>query len=137
MLVICSYTDYKTRMIDLRVVYFFLLLNILMRGRMEIEPVGLLLSLIPGMMLMTVRLIKKTAIGEGDLHIFIALGIMTGFYHCLMLLLLSSVLLLLYGVFYIWPLKKERDRSVPFVPFILLSHVVISLVGYREEMGFL
>ncbi len=78
---------------------------------------GLLFIVAEGYHLIT----KRDGMGGGDIKLLAGIGAVLGWYPALLIILISSVIGSLYGVFLIVFMKKGRLAEMPFGPFIAIG----------------
>lgn len=61
---------------------------------------------------------KRDGMGGGDIKLLAGIGAVLGWYPALLVILISSVIGSLYGVFLIIFMKRDRLEEMPFGPFI-------------------
>lgn len=82
-------------------------------------------------MFIVINLTKKKGMGEGDLFVFILMGLTLGLANLIVafyvMIFTGSIVGLLIGI------KKKRIKGVkmPFVPFMLLGYVVAMTLGQQ------
>ena len=64
-------------------------------------------------------------IGKGDCFIIMVSGLYLGFIDVLVLIWISSLLALIYGLITIKRLKKDSNYEIPFVPFLLSGFLLM------------
>lgn len=119
MLSICSYTDIKERYVDLRILIFCFVVELFL------TPVKIY-GIIPVIILCIFRIIKK-GIGSGDILVFFLIGIFSGLYDTIQIMIISFVLALIYGLFSLLFRNKDMKYCMPFMPFILMGFVIFEL----------
>lgn len=145
LLIMCSYTDLKERIINLALLGTFLasalilLASVLMFGvRYEslrkclvYEPsaANILYGLIPGIILFIVCRVSKEAIGKGDVYVIMILGVMLGFEKTFILLFLSMVLTAVYGLICMAWGSRNRKDSLPYIPFVLCAFTAMLILS--------
>lgn len=72
--------------------------------------------------------VSKNGMGGGDIKLFAVLGIFVGPLQVFLSLFLSAVLALIFSV--IWSIyKKERQKFIPFGPFIAIGTMLVYLIS--------
>lgn len=144
MLTICSITDVKTRNIDLRTVIpattVGVLLNIVSYSMTftnntvaiinKTEIVLEFILLIAFILLCTDKLKRITEcspLGEGDIAIFLSVGLTEGFMFLYKIIIYSFVFSGLFAIFLCIIRKCNKNESFPFVPFILAGCILTIL----------
>jgi leader peptidase (prepilin peptidase)/N-methyltransferase len=125
-----SISDIKTKSISLaRLVCYMIValaLNIIMRYQSFISLFG---GIIVGVIFLGFGILTKEGIGYGDGAIFICLGAVPGLYDNLRLLMYSLMLAAIVGGIYALVRKKNLKVRIPFIPCVLITYVVMTLVG--------
>jgi leader peptidase (prepilin peptidase)/N-methyltransferase len=125
-----SISDIKTKSISLaRLVCYMIValaLNIIMRYQSFISLFG---GIIVGVIFLGFGILTKEGIGYGDGAIFICLGAVLGLYDNLRLLMYSLMLAAIVGGIYALVRKKNLKVRIPFIPCVLITYVVMTLVG--------
>ena len=125
-----SISDIKTKSISLaRLVCYMIValaLNIIMRYQSFISLFG---GIIVGVIFLGFGILTKEGIGYGDGAIFICLGAVLGLYDNLRLLMYSLMLAAIDGGIYALVRKKNLKVRIPFIPCVLITYVVMTLVG--------
>ncbi len=149
MLIICSYTDIRSRGISLRVLGSFLVPALaLMIGTVftgDLIPKGWLLyepgpgnvamALMPGLFLLLVSFLTGEAIGRGDVYVVMILGLMVGFDRIYPILFISMAACGLTGLVLIALKKRKRDEALPYMPFLLAAYLAFIMIGRRGGMA--
>ena len=125
-----SISDIKTKSISLaRLVCYMIValaLNIIMRYQSFISLFG---GIIVGVIFLGFGILTKEGIGYGDGAIFICLGAVLGLNDNLRLLMYSLMLAAIVGGIYALVRKKNLKVRIPFIPCVLITYVVMTLVG--------
>lgn len=125
-----SISDIKTKSISLaRLVCYMIValaLNIIMRYQSFISLFG---GIVVGVIFLGFGILTKEGIGYGDGAIFICLGAVLGLYDNLRLLMYSLMLAAIVGGIYALVWKKNLKVRIPFIPCVLITYVVMTLVG--------
>ena len=103
-----------------------LALNIIMRYQSFISLFG---GIVVGVIFLGFGILTKEGIGYGDGAIFICLGAVLGLYDNLRLLMYSLMLAAIVGGIYALVRKKNLKVRIPFIPCVLITYVVMTLVG--------
>ena len=125
-----SISDIKTKSISLaRLVCYMIValaLNIIMRYQSFISLFG---GIIVGVIFLGFGILTKEGIGYGDGAIFICVGAVLGLYANLSLVMYSLMLAAIVGGIYALVRKKNLKVRIPFIPCVLITYVVMTLVG--------
>ncbi len=146
LLISCTYTDLKKRIVSRRVLVMFL---IMAAGLMtcayaagdRYEAVGnsliydlnlenIIFSVIPGIILFMVSLFTGEAIGRGDVYVVGLLGLMIGFDRIFAVLFLSMVSCGVFGIICMLAKGKEKKDTLPYIPFLLGSYLILIIINY-------
>lgn len=125
MLMICSISDIRYRIIPDTVVFSGMLVVLLLRIWIHPLPLwnylaalfiggGLLYAVALGSLL----ILKKEGMGGGDIKLFACIGLIAGIKLTLFTLFAASLLGLMYGLVQRRKKSSEEDSSIPFGPFI-------------------
>lgn len=144
MLIICSYTDLKERGISIRVLTAFLTvssgliftayiygnrferLNDLMLYDLSRE--NIIMSLVPGLILLLISFFTKEAIGRGDVYVICLLGLMIGFDMIFRVLFISMIICAVVGLICMALKGMKKKDTLPFIPFLLGAYVIFILL---------
>ena len=119
---ICTYTDIRKREVMLSLPLLIFLLGLVYRGVRGVWWLGvteLFLRLAPGFFLLTIRLVKRDWIGEGDILLVLVCGYILGAEAILQTVAAASLLGGCYGGLALILRKCKRQDTLPFVPFLL------------------
>ncbi len=94
-------------------------------GRIGYER--MLSGLIPGIVAYVLSIATHEKIGKGDAVLLIITGIYMGFWGNLFMLWIGMIMAALAGVFAMVIFKKDRDRQMPFVPFLFAGFLITLL----------
>ena len=81
------------------------------------------LGVILGLLLLLVSKCSKEAVGYGDSWILLFLGLHMGGMKMLRLLFLASATAGIWSFFFLWRRKWNKDATLPFLPFVVLSYI--------------
>lgn len=79
------------------------------------------LSLLPGLFFLLTGWCTKEKVGYGDGVLLLIIGLMAGFYQCLIGLCISLLLSAFFGVLLLFLHKAQRNSRLPFVPFLTIG----------------
>lgn len=85
---------------------------------------GLLLSFLPGLLLLLPVAAQKHWIGAGDGLVFLGYGAFAGIEKTLEALFLSSVFAAVWALFLLF-YKKQEEEVFPFIPFVFAAELVL------------
>lgn len=80
-----------------------------------------------GIALRLIGRLTQEAIGKGDGDLTIALGIQTGFFGSMELLMYAFLFSASFSVLLLLCKKADRKKRIPFVPFLLLGYLGVLL----------
>ena len=72
--------------------------------------------------------VTREKIGYGDSLLFLALGILLGFWEVMMVILIAFLGSACFAILLVCFKKKKKNASFPFVPFIALSYTLVIFV---------
>lgn len=126
-----SICDVRNRKVSVKSIAIFIpligILNLLDKS-WHIEK-GLI-GCVPGLVLMLISWIKPMALGMGDGICVLLLGFVWGFEDLLGICLLAFIAASVIGVILIVIKKATRATRFPFVPFLFIASIVISIKGW-------
>ena len=123
-LAVCAVFDGLRRQIPLAVVWLGMLTAACLRinGIMGEESViAALLSLIPGTGFFLLSFLTREKVGYGDGWVLLMIGLFSGFFQCFLILLVGLLLESTVAVILLALKKIQRDKEIPFSPFLLLG----------------
>ena len=128
-LFICRYEELRTRHINFFVcivtelIYIFILIFL-----NRFNFLYIILGLIPGALIYLSSILFNGQIGKGDGIIIAVIGTMAGILKVTRILLIAFILVLVICTPILIILRKSLKTRLPFVPFILLSFIIIKFV---------
>lgn len=127
-LLISTRSDIKTYTVSLRFSAIVAIILIIIRIILNMSDLpDILLSLLPGIILLTISLITRQSIGYGDGIVFMTTGAGVGSEYIVLLVFISFVLSSVYALFLITK-RKSGKTAIPFVPFILSGFILTNLI---------
>lgn len=123
-LAVCAVFDGIRKKIPLVVVWLGMLTAVCLRINGAMGETGLMpvaLSLIPGVGFFLLSFLTGEKVGYGDGWALLMIGLFTGFYRCFLILLVGLMAESVVAVVLLVFRKIERDREIPFLPFLLLG----------------
>jgi prepilin signal peptidase PulO-like enzyme (type II secretory pathway) len=135
MLSFAAAEDLKRRSIPvLPVIAASLLLLCLRYGyfHQSFELQAFLAGLIPGAAFFMISAVSRGAAGSGDALILLLIGMLTGFWETGAICFLALVLTGFSGLALMAAGKAGRKSQLPFIPFILISYVLLLASGFLE-----
>lgn len=123
-LAVCAVFDSLYRQIPLAVVWVGMLTAVILQIYGAIGETGVfeaVVSLTPGLVFFLLSFFSGEKVGYGDGWVLLMIGLFLGAYRCFFILfvglLAESVIAIILLVFRV----IQRDRELPFVPFLLLG----------------
>lgn len=123
-LAVCAVFDGLQKQIPLAAVWLGMLAAICLRagGMMgEVNVLSVALSLVPGAAFFLLGFVTREKVGYGDGWVLMMIGLFLDLPRCFLILLagllLESTVALVLLVFH----KIQRDKEIPFCPFLLLG----------------
>ncbi|MCM1039998.1 MAG: prepilin peptidase [Ruminococcus sp.] len=77
--------------------------------------------LLPGIFFLLISFFTKEKMGSGDGLMLLAVGLFTGFYHCLFILCISLVFSSVTALVLLLIHKVGKESRIPFAPFLALG----------------
>lgn len=96
--------------------------------RLESSPVGFLLGMIPGMVLLLLAL-GTQKVGWADGVVLMFLGSALGFRRCLLAMMCSLVLISVVSVALLILKKANKGTAIPYVPFLTIGLLLCEMIG--------
>lgn len=126
---ISSYTDIKNRKISMRLLLVFGILAILvwiekLYTNGIIEVCTILVSILPGLLLLLLGKATRESIGYGDGYLLIVIGIYIGFIRTVSILITALFLTAIISIFLLIFRKVSRRTEFPFIPMLLISYLI-------------
>lgn len=87
-----------------------------------------IISILPGLGLLFIAFITKESVGYGDGLIILVLGILEGARACLINVCIALFLVSISGVVLLICKKGSLKTEIPFVPFLLVSHILVRIL---------
>ncbi|MGC8972412.1 MAG: prepilin peptidase [bacterium] len=83
------------------------------------------------LMFYLLRILFKGGLGTGDIELVIIFSLMLGFYGTLLVIIISSVVGTMYGLYLIKKGRAELRSKIPFGPFLISSFLLLSLINIQ------
>ena len=83
------------------------------------------LSLLPGLGFFLLSFLTREKVGYGDGWVLLMIGLFLGVYRCFLILLIGLMSESVVAIVLLTLGKINRDREIPFVPFLLLGMGVV------------
>lgn len=131
-LIICSIIDLKQKKIPFIILgvgicigFIYSLCQIVMEDR---EIIDLLLSLIPGLVLIFVCRISKGSIGMADGLMIMITGFVLMPYSNLLMIIIAFLSSFFVSCFLVFIKNVRKSVAMPFIPFILFSTIIVGCI---------
>lgn len=135
MLAFAAAEDLKKRTVPVTLVTIFCILLLAVRylyERQSFVLTDLLAGALPGLFFFLICLFTKGEAGGGDAWIILLTGLLTGFWNTGMICFLALVITGLFGLVLLAAGKAGRRTRLPFVPFLLVSYVMLLAFGLPD-----
>ncbi len=86
-----------------------------------------ILAFIPGIFMLIISIISNHSLGLGDSILILTLGLLLSITELISIILFSLFFASLAGVI-LFVKNRNKKQAIPFVPFILLSYLLLSLI---------
>ena len=86
-------------------------------------------GILPGGICLFLACVTKEQIGYGDGWIVMFVGMLLGIKKVLFLLFAALIIVTFFSIVLLMSKKAERKTTIPFIPFLLLGELVVSIVG--------
>ena len=127
---ITAYEDVRTRTIYVEPAIVFgvlgLIINIFTKQYTYMSLFG---GFLVGGVVYLFSILSKGKIGKGDALIVAVTGLYIGFVNTIVLLWISSVLALIFGLIVVKKNKYAMDYELPYVPFLLVGYGILLTVS--------
>lgn len=124
----CAVFDGLYKQIPLAVVWLGMLTAICFQiyGAMgETGIIAAAVSLIPGAAFFLLSFFSREKVGYGDGWVLLMIGLFLGLYRCFLILLAGLVMESAVAIVLLAFRKMQRDKEIPFSPFLLLGMGVV------------
>ena len=128
-----SYKDIKNRMINRNVIFSYIAVMVIL-GLFRNSFFELVISILPGLMLLLLSYITDEKIGYADGFIVLGIGAFLGVMGLIITLVGASIVLTMHNarylfVNYINGTDINKEETVPLIPFLLVGMVVYYAVS--------
>lgn len=123
-LAVCAVFDSLQKQIPLAVVWLGMLAAVCLRANGFMGENGMVsaaLSLIPGAGFFLLSFLTREKVGYGDGWVLLMIGLFSDFSRCFLILLIGLFLESAVAVVLLALKKIQRDKEIPFSPFLLLG----------------
>lgn len=127
-LAVCAVFDGLYKQIPLAVVWLGMLAAVCLQiyGAMgETGIIAAAVSLIPGAAFFLLSFFSREKVGYGDGWVLLMIGLFLGLYRCFLILLAGLVMESAVAIVLLAFRKMQRDKEIPFSPFLLLGMGVV------------
>ena len=127
-LIVCSISDIKYKTINVMVLFYGILISFItapfyFKGEIGDIVNNIVIGTIPGILLLIVSKIGHH-IGEGDGYVIITSGILAGLPITVSALIISLIISAIFGLIFIFVMKKSASYSIPFIPFYTVGFLL-------------
>lgn len=124
-----AFDDIKTKQVRMLEIIVFGILGIIVNIVWPVKSFeSIICGFLVGIVLYVFSILTNEKIGKGDCFIIMVSGLYLGFIDVLVLIWISSLLALIYGLITIKRLKKDSSYEIPFVPFLLSGFLLMYAV---------
>lgn len=123
-LAVCAVFDGLQKQIPLAVVWLGMLTAVCLRAGGVMGEESLLaaaLSLVPGAGFFLLSFLSREKVGYGDGWVLLMIGLFSGLSRCFLILLIGLLLESAVAIVLLALKKIQRDKEIPFSPFLLLG----------------
>ena len=121
-----AFDDIKTNQVRMLEIIVFGILGVFVNIVWPVKSFGsIICGILVGIVLYIFSIFSNEKIGKGDCFIIMVSGLYLGFIDVLVLIWISSLLALIYGLIKIKRLKKDSNYEIPFVPFLLSGFLLM------------
>lgn len=75
------------------------------------------------------RILFRGGLGTGDIELIAIFSLMLGFYNTLLVIIISSLIGTIYGLYLIKKGRAGMKTKIPFGPFLISSFIIVSLIN--------
>lgn len=129
-----SFDDLKTKQVRVFEIVSFAIFGIVLNIVAPLNSMqSIIAAVLVGIVLYIFSILSKEKIGKGDALIVMVSGLYLGFTNVLILLWISSLLALIFGLITIKKLKVDSNYEIPFVPFLMSGFLIMYAISlYRS-----
>lgn len=124
-LLICCYSDIKTKTISLSVTIIFFSIGIVFN--ILNSSYAFLISTLIGIIILIISFLFPHSLGKGDGVILIICGVFLDLYDTFALLFYGLIIASVFSCFIVIK-KNTTNYSFPFAPFLLAAYIIILLI---------
>lgn len=121
--------DLKYKKVTMLLILPFMLEGIILNVLGLIDFKSSLIGVLCGLIVLVISVVTKGAIGKGDAYIICAMGCLIGGYYTIVVLTIAMFLSAIVGVVLVMFFRWKTKSRIPFVPFLLLSLVLLLIGG--------
>lgn len=97
--------------------------------RWKTDSVEYVWCMLVGIVLYLISILSHGKVGKGDAFLVTSMGVYLGFWNNLTILWMASVMAAIFGVVACVFFRKEKEESLPFVPFLLVAYLLFLCLG--------
>lgn len=127
-----SHLDLRRKQISLVLVVLYVILSVPYLIWYRQRSFLLLAGALPGILLMCIGKASRGALGQGDGLVVLVSGLYMGIWKTLEWIMLALLLAAVWAGFLLAGKRKGWKESFPFVPFLLASYILQSLIQVME-----
>lgn len=132
LLLVSGIVDFKTNMVSVKLVAACTIpLIIMLPFREEITIVDGIFGMLIGVGVLGLGKITRGQIGTGDGLILITIGLGLGGYNNFRMILYGLILAAIFSIFLLIGKKVKFKSTIPFLPFLCMSYVLVLLDTWR------
>lgn len=131
-LIISSIQDFKYKKISLWIISFSALLLLVLSIFKKSGLITIIGGVIVGIIVISISIITRSKIGIGDGIVLIMTGIVLGFWRNLELFMYALSIAALISILLLILKKVKKKDSLPFVPFILISYLIVLFINNKN-----
>lgn len=125
LLIIFTIQDIINMHINIIVLITGLILTIVLQLALDnFSFINLIYSCIPGIFMIIISFVRKKDIGMADGLVICLVGISTGIWMTISILLVGFILAAFFCVIGLLIRKIRRDSTLPFIPFVFTAYVI-------------
>lgn len=127
-----AYTDIKKKEVNLILCLAFMLIALcinginLVRGLVKMNEI--LLSVVPGVLLLIISKITNQSIGVGDSVVAVVIGLLIGFEKTVVVLMIGFMVSAFISILLMVFKKVNKNHELPFVPILFLATILATSI---------
>ena len=128
-LIICSISDIKSKKIYVKWWVVFSVAGVVESILLDTNwVIKILFGILPGLLLYIFSIVSKGEIGKGDSFVVMCIGVTIGIRKSLEIFILGLFFTVIISLPYLFYKRKNWRLRVPFIPFLLMAFLTISLI---------